>query len=154
MNPTPAPAKTKIEGLIGAQATNLVRNAIKAEHGRMNVIAARLAESKRFSNGHVLGYPIKGALAPVSDPTTAAIVSLLLADDSYAWGTVRRCKNDKFVGLRFGQGSSAVEFALGMPCAQALWLYRAGRGSQVSGAIMSDAAVKRLLKELSSAATR
>jgi len=144
----PEPSQQMIEDM-GFAAADLVEAATQVEIGRMRVIGADQAVQRRLSGDRVIaGYPVRGRLTSVDEPTANELKRVLLDDESYRWGLLRRCRNDSFVGVRFSRGERRVEFALGMPCEQGRWVLRTANGIASPGAIMTESAAQVVVDAL------
>ncbi|MCA9659258.1 MAG: hypothetical protein KC486_13010 [Myxococcales bacterium] len=128
------------------EAASVVERATDVEIARLRVIAALHAQVGRLkSDTTIAGYPIEGASRPLDQGTRTQLVDTLLDDSNYQWGFARRCANDYLIGLRFTTAAAKVEFALGMPCEQAFFVFTADDGVTSTGQIMTTAAAQRIL---------
>lgn len=109
-------------------AANAIGQSNNIEMAKLQVTSFESARNLALKNKtEIIGYPISGTvLTPPSDKN-AYLKNILLNKGNYI--KVRaRCKKEHFIGLRFNSAEDKiVEFALGVPCNQALW------GINVSG---------------------
>ncbi|MEZ4453039.1 MAG: hypothetical protein R3B09_26500 [Nannocystaceae bacterium] len=136
------PREGTIRARLGAPRAAMIASATDVKIARLRVIGARQAQDRRLADAATIaGYPIEGELRALDEATRRRVVDLLLEDSNYDWELARRCGNDFLVGLRLREGDATVEFALGMPCEQAFFVYAEGDAiTSFGGLMISDAA--------------
>lgn len=139
--PAPEAAPSRVRDEIGADAFAVVEGAEEIEIAQLRMIGALQAEEQRLSSDdRIVGYPLTSPLVTLdpSSEDTRRLVAALLADASYDFERVRRCRNDYLVGVRFRRGEERVEFGLGMGCHQAFFAFRAGGEVRSWGALLNE----------------
>jgi hypothetical protein len=149
----PAPAPSRVEEAIGADAATTVRSAKQVLVGRLRTEGAMQAEQRALQDdGRVAGYPVASKLRSLGAEEAERIGALLLDDESYQFDLERRCANKSWLGARFeGEGGERVEAALGIPCNQLILVWRSSGTVQRWGSITADEAATAMTALVESA---
>ncbi len=140
-------AKTGVLRESLGEAASVVESALDVKIARLRVIGALHAQIGRLqSEATIAGYPVEGAAQTLDQAARATIVDTLFDDASYQWGLARRCANDYLIGLRFTTPAAKVEFALGMPCEQAFFVFATGDEVTSIGHVATTAAAQRVVE--------
>ena len=119
--PPPDPNAVHARDSLGQQTVALAENAARVDIARLQMNTARDAERQTLLTANrIMGYRLDGRIRQVAPEAAQPLTELVLADSSYTAATAR-CANESFVGIRFTNNNQKVEFALGLPCNQALW---------------------------------
>jgi len=139
----PLPPSSRIQAALGEQSVNLLLESRGAEVGWLRIRPAMEAEKATLASPHrVVGYPTIGKLVAVDREKARRLIEILLRDHSYNFGLRMRCANQRFIGMRFLD--SGAEFAIGVPCYQAIWAFRRDGRTERSGESFSEAATEAI----------
>ena len=139
----PLPPSSRIQAALGEQSVKLLLGSRGAEVGWLRVRPAVEAEKATLSSPQrVVGYPPIGKLVAVDREKAGRLIEILLRDDSYSFGRRMRCANQRLIGMRFLD--SGAEFAIGVPCYQAIWAFRHDGRLDRAGEAFSEAATESI----------
>lgn len=126
-------------------AVTIVTQATRIETARLKVIGAQDAQNNALrSTDRIAGYPIESTLMELKTSDEDKLVKLILDDKNCA--TVRqRCRNQYLLGLRFTKNKQIAEFALGMPCQQALWAFIVDDKIQYYGTVLGTETTQKVI---------
>ena len=126
----------------------IVLQASRIESARLIVVNAEEAKSRALkSTDRIAGYPIEGEFVKVSNTDAQKLIQLILDDENYA-AVRQRCRSTYLMGLRFTSDTKIVEFALSMPCQQAIWASKADGKVEYYGAVLGTQAAKEIVSIL------
>ena len=140
---------TRIKHALGSANLALFKNPSKAVHIAKLKVAGANRERKSWltQDSEIAGFKIATPLKDVSNNDWSKI---LLDDRHYDFNRRVRCKNDYYIGLRWQHREQRVEFALGIKCRQAFFIYPTPSGiGEVAGILNAEVSTK-LIAELSS----
>ncbi|VAW64579.1 hypothetical protein MNBD_GAMMA09-946 [hydrothermal vent metagenome] len=129
--------------------TPTIKSSGQIEVARLKVIDAVTARKNlRKYNTSIAGYPVDQHLSALTTEERALVFKVLLNHTSYSSRLVR-CKNNYFIGFRFsGQATNKahgkIEFALGIPCNQAIWAIPSGAENILLGSILKKDSARQI----------
>jgi hypothetical protein len=126
----------------------IVLQATRMETARLLVVKAEEAKSYALkSTDRIAGYPIEGKLVKVNNTDVQKMIQLTLDDENYS-AVQQRCRNTYLIGLRFTSDTKIAEFALSMPCQQAIWATKADSKVDYYGAVLGTQAAREIISIL------
>lgn len=118
--------------------TNIVNTTATIEIAKLKVINAATATKNIFnSNKNIVGYPVIDKTSLLNTQHKEKLIKILTNNKSYI-SLRNRCKNSHFIGIRFSKTKEKIEFALGIPCNQAIWAIATEKQPNVWGAVLNN----------------
>lgn len=123
---------------------NIIIHSTTAVIGKLKVSSAVDAQNNALKdNKLIVGYSIVGDTSVLNEKNKSKIIKTLLNNNNYI-STHIRCLNKYFLGIRFLDDNHKVEFALGMPCQQAIWVFKKDNKTESWGANLTNNATKEV----------
>ena len=127
-------------------AVNVIEHPILVETARLNLVSVTKSRQYAFkTTDRISGYPITGKLVSLNKEKSQQLAKLLLDKNNYAYGVLRRSKNQSMYGIRYTQGPLKVEIALGIPCNQTIVTFKVRENIKRWGEVLGDKATKKVL---------
>jgi len=114
---------------IPGNSATIISDHTSVETAMLKVTAVE--ESRKYAlltSDRMAGYPLTGNTYSPDNAEAVQLANLVLSKNSYI-DIRQRCKNEKFYGIRFMKDDKVVEFAVGIPCNQVIFVFKNKNGT-------------------------